>query len=205
MALAVPTLRAALSTAGCLVVVLTAPSAEAQQAAKRDAGPILATREQLRSGLARLQREAGSATWAALIRSRLDSGDFQVGDHIVLQVEGEQPLSGTFTVAPGPELMLPQLGAVPLGGVLRSELQGRLAGYLARYIQNPVVQVQPLIRVLIEGGVARPGFYTVPPELPLPDVFTVAGGLTAQARVTGVRVDRRHEAIWDGELLQQAL
>src|SRR6266705_466634 len=80
--------------------------------------------------------------------------------------------------------------AVGLGGTLRSELRDRVASSVARYIRDPAVQARPLIRILVEGDVGKPGFYAVPPELPLADVIGAAGGLTQRARATGMRVQR---------------
>src|SRR6266516_2792282 len=117
----------------------------------------------------------------------------------------EQHLSDTFTVGPGPAVVLPEVGAVPLDGVLRSELQGRLQQQLARVLRHPIVQARSLFRVLVEGNVAKAGFYAVPPELPLADLVTAAGGLTPHAKVAGMRVERARQEIWSGELLEQAL
>jgi len=168
-------------------------------------GPALATRERLQAELARLEHDGKGRAQAALIRTRLESGDFQAGDRILLRVEGEQQLSDTFTVGPAPDLPLPRLGAVPLGGVLRSELQGRLEGHLGRYLREPVVQAWPLIRILVEGDVSRPGFYSIAPERPLADVITTAGGLTQRAKATAIRVERAGATIWGGSALLDAM
>ncbi len=193
-----------------LIIVLVlrfvaAPRAAAQQPAARDAGPALATRAYLQETLARLERGARASREVALIRARLDSGDFQAGDRILLRVEGEAALSDTFTVGPGPALALPQVGAVPLDGVLRSELQDRLETHLARYLREPVAQARPLLRILIEGEVMKPGFYAVAPQLPLADAVSAAGGLTQRAKPSGMRVERGRETIWSDQALQQAL
>ncbi len=193
-------LRAGVRLAAGLALCLLALPAAAQQP-----GPALATRERLREELARLERDRGSRAEVALIRTRLDSGDFQAGDRILVRVEGEPQLSDTFTVGPGPELLLPQIGPVPLGGVLRSELRGRLETHLAQYVREPVVQVRSLVRILVDGSVAKPGFYAVPPELPLADLLGVAGGLAPQAKVSEMRVERGDDKLWSGALLQQAL
>jgi len=188
-----------------LVLVVAARPGTAQEAAGRSVWPSLATRQQLESALARFEGGGGTRREAALIRSRLERGDFQLGDRILLRVDGEAQLSDTFTVGPGPALGLPQVGTVPLDGLLRSELPERLSTYLARYIRDPVVQVRPLIRILIEGEVARPGFYAVPPELPLADAFGAAGGLTPRAKANAIRVERGSSEIWGGDLLGEAL
>ena len=187
-----------------VVLALCLPSAAAPVVAQLQ-GPAYATRESLQQELARLERDGHSAVAANLIRTRLENGDFQAGDRIFLRVDGEAQLTDTFTVAPGPELALPQLGAVPLKGVLRQELQPRLAEYLARYLRNPVVQVRPLIRVLVEGEVSRPGFYGVAPQQPLADVISAAGGFTPHSQPTGIRVQRGSTTIWEGPALQQSL
>ena len=184
--------------------LLAAPPATAQQ---RDPGAVLATRDRLREELTVLERAGGGASRAeaALIRSRLESGDFQAGDRIFVRVEGEPQLSDTFTVVPGPTLELPQVGAIALAGVLRSELQSRLQTHLAQYLRNPVVQVRSLIRIVVEGDVARPGFYAAAPQQPLSDVITAAGGFGQRAKASGIRVERGGEKIWSGAPLQEAL
>ena len=177
----------------------------ARPVAAQQPGPALATREHLQAELTRLERDAHGKAAASLIRSRLETGDFQAGDRILLRVEGEQQLSDTFTVAIGPLLPLPRLEALPLAGVLRSELQGKLEGHLAKYLRQPVVQAWPLIRLLVEGDVQHPGFYAVAPELPLADVLTVAGGLTPRAKPTSIRIERDGAKILFGPALVQAM
>src|SRR6267154_1476674 len=104
--------------------LVTGPTVSAQQSPQ---GTILATRESLRDELARLERAGASGqAGAALIRTRLEAGDFQTGDRIVIRVEGEAQLTDTFVVSNGPQLDLPQVGTVSLQGVLRSELKSRL-------------------------------------------------------------------------------
>jgi hypothetical protein len=183
------------SATACLLLAVGRPGA---------AQSSLATRERLQAELARLER-AGNGQEASLIRLRLGLGDFQSGDRILLRVEGEAQLSDTFTVGPGRELTLPQIGAVPLEGLLRAELRSRMATTLARYLKDPVVTVRPLVTVLIEGEVARPGFYALAPEQPLSEVITAAGGLTQRAKTTGMRVQRESVTIWGGGQLQQAM
>jgi len=185
--------------------LIAAPSAIAQQS---NQGTIVATREHLRDELARLERAGASGQAAAsLIRTRLESGDFQAGDRIAIRVEGEAQLTDTFvvTTGAGPQLELPQVGVLSLQGVLRSELKGRLETHLAQFLRNPAVQVQPLIRLLIDGEVVRPGYYAAAPQHPLADVITEAGGLTQRAKAAGMRVERGATSIWSGAPLRDAL
>ncbi|OLD20224.1 MAG: hypothetical protein AUJ01_04635 [Acidobacteria bacterium 13_1_40CM_3_65_5] len=190
---------------GAALVLIAAPPANAQQSTQ---GTILATRERLRDELARLERAGASGqAGASLIRTRLESGDFQAGDRIVIRVEGEPQLTDTFVVTSGggPQLELPQVGVVTLQGVLRSELKGRLETHLAQFLRSPVVQVQPLIRLLIDGEVVRPGYYAAAPQHPLADVIAEAGGLTQHAKASGMRVERGATSIWSGAPLRDAL
>lgn len=167
--------------------------------------PSLSSRAALQEDLARLERDPGAGAAAALIRARLASGDFQAGDQIILTVQGEQELSDTFTVGEAVDLALPQVGTLSLRGVLRSELKDRVTGFLSQYLRDPVVEVRPLLRLLVEGQVARPGFYGIAPEQPLADVFNAAGGLTPMAKVNEMRVQRGAATIWGGAPLQDAL
>ncbi len=94
---------------------------------------------------------------------------------------------------------------IPLTGVLRTELPDRLTYALARYIRTPVVSVQPLIRVAIEGDVAHPGFYALAPEMPIMDALTAAGGLTRNAHLGKARVERAGVTVLHGFTLENAV
>ncbi|PYP60616.1 MAG: hypothetical protein DMD40_00175 [Gemmatimonadetes bacterium] len=174
-------------------------------AVQQQGGLALATREQLQADLARLEQSRDGAREAALVRLRLENGDFQSGDRLLLHVDGEPQLSDTFTVGPTRDLQLPQIGVVPLGGLLRSELPQRLQSTLGHYLRDPVVTVRTLVTVLVEGEVARPGFYALAPEQPVSDAITAAGGLTQRAKATAIRVERDKTTIWSGAQIQQAL
>ncbi|MDD1678421.1 MAG: SLBB domain-containing protein [Methanomicrobiales archaeon] len=120
---------------------------------------------------------------------------FNVGDRILLRVEGEAQLSDTFTVGPGPALTFPVLGVVSLADVPRSAVEPYLTGQLSRFIKHPVVHARALIRVSVLGEVARPGYYAVPTDLVLADALMVAGGPTRDANMEGVRVERAGERL----------
>lgn len=147
----------------------------------------------------------GARREAELIRARLEQGDFQVGDQVSLSVEGEETLTGVFTVASGPALVLPVIGSISLRGVLRSELETHLREELSRYIRDPVVHARASIRLMITGGVAKAGYYVVPTNIVVSDLFSVAGGTSSSADLQRLRVERRNEPIWTGAVLQQAI
>jgi protein involved in polysaccharide export with SLBB domain len=146
-----------------------------------------------------------AANEAALIRGRLRDGDLQPGDQVSLEVEGEQALTATFTVAPGRVLDLPGMEPLSLEGVLRTELEARVAAHVARYIRQPVVHARALMRVAVTGQVARPGFYAVPAESMVSDAIMAAGGPTSTGKLAAARIERGGERIWTGRSLQQAV
>jgi protein involved in polysaccharide export with SLBB domain len=199
----------------CGAVWPAAPAA-AQATAEWDAARVYVTREALGGMLAQLEEAAASqayserlrerARWeASLIRTRLDEGDFQVGDRIHLRVEGEEALSDTFSVSVGRVLDLPSIGRISLGGVLRSELEDHLRQELGRFIREPAVRARSLIRVSITGEVASQGYYVVPTEVVLSDALMMAGGPTREAKLDGIRIERGRQPIWHGEELARAI
>jgi polysaccharide export outer membrane protein len=131
--------------------------------------------------------------------------DFQVGDRILLLVEGDSALSDTFTVVAGPALRLPAIGEISLAGVRRADLETHLTRELSRYVRDPVVHARALIRISVLGEVVRPGFYAVPLDLVLADALMVAGGPTQDAKVDRLRILRSQSSVWSGTRLQAAI
>jgi polysaccharide biosynthesis/export protein len=148
---------------------------------------------------------AGAAGTAAPVTATVLGGDFQVGDQIDLQVEGDSSLSRTFTVGPGPALPLPVIGAIPLAGVRRSEVEAYLTRQLSRYLKAPVVHAKALVHLSIIGEVEHPGFYSVPVDMVLGEAVMRAGGPTRDAKVAAMRIERDGRSILRGDSLQLAL
>jgi len=201
------------------VLVLAALAAAVPAAAQTDAeaATFYATREALEERL-RMYEEgtrSGSFSDAArslyeqeieLIRTRLREGDFQVGDRIDLRVAGHDTLTGSFVVAPGRVLILPDIEEISLDGLLRSELQPFMQKAIARYVRDPNVRVRALFQVALLGHVENPGFHWVSAETLLTDlVMTAAGGPTADGDVNKIKIERGSETIWRGDALQAAL
>ncbi len=201
--------------AASLLGVLGERPAAAQQA-EWDPKRVLMTRAALQDLLKRLDEAVESPVYsgairdharleAAAVRARLAEGDFQLGDRIYLQVEGEQQLTDTFTVGPDKALTLPIAGNVPLVGVLHADLESHLRGVIGNYVKDPVVRARPLIRIVIVGEVMRPGFYTVPIQTLVSDALMLAGGPTPGAKLEKLRIERADQRVWEGQALQQAI
>jgi protein involved in polysaccharide export with SLBB domain len=174
------------------------------------------TREQLQALLGSHEQSAGSSAYSNvmrarartevdLIKQRLEEGDFQVGDRIILAVEGEDSISNTYVVTDQRTILLPTLGHVPLDGVLRSELEDYLTTYISRYIRNPRVSAHSQIRLTVTGGVENPGFFVVPPEALVTDVLMQAGGVTSDAILTEIEIKRRDRQVISPEALTIAI
>jgi hypothetical protein len=209
-----PKYPVAAAAAVLISLAAAAPGGGLQDA--RQAHRLLATRAELEALLPRLDSLAASSTAdrkegeqagseAQLARTRLLGGDFQSGDRVMLWVEGEKELSDTFVVAPGHELLLPTVGVVPLQGVLRSEIEPQLTRYVSRVIRDPLVRARALIRVSVSGDVVKPGYYGVPPDAVLSDVLTAAGGLTKDAKLHKMRVERGGNRVLQGDALRQLI
>jgi len=188
----------------------------AQEPVNWDPSRVQVTRQELESLLAQYEQLLASGAYsgqfkdhiraqAEAVRVRLREGDVQVGDQVGIFVEGNASLTDTFSVRPGRVLFIPSIGDVPVGGLLRSELEPRLREHLGRYLVEPVVRVVPLIRVAVAGQVGSPGYYTVPSEALVSDVLMTAGGPTGMADLRRVYVERRGSKLMEGEALQQAI
>lgn len=141
---------------------------------------------------------------AARIRRRLAEGDFQPGHRILVFVAGDSALSDTFTVRSDRKLLMPNLPEISLAGVLDSELQGYLEAELARYLRNPSVRAQALLRVSVSGDVAQPGFYSVPTDTPVSDVVMNAGGPSPTADMSKAVLRRGNTVVVSRAGMQEA-
>ncbi|HEV7993317.1 MAG TPA: SLBB domain-containing protein [Gemmatimonadaceae bacterium] len=165
----------------------------------------MATRADLTALAERLER--GNETernQGAALRARLREGDFRPGDRILLIIEGNVLINDTTAVVAGPKIVLTDIGDIPLNGVLRSELQNHMKTQLARYIKDARVRVTPLVSVSVLGPVGRPGFYFMPPDIPLTDAVMRAGGPGSSADLARSVIKRGTDELYDSRNTQTA-
>ena len=141
------------------------------------------------------EQRASLERYAADAQRRLDEGDFQPGDRIILHVGGDSAGRDTFTVQPSQTLRLPNVPPISLSGVLRSELREHLAARLREFIRDTLVRASPLVLVGVLGEVAHPGYYRVALETSLADALMVAGGPTHDADLTRVTIRRGNQTL----------
>lgn len=144
------------------------------------------------------------ADQAARIRARLKEGDFQPGHRILLSVYGDSTLTDTFTVRADRNLLLPNLPPISLAGVLDSELQTFLHTELSKYLKNPTVSAQGLLRLSILGAVGQPGFYSFPMDFLVTDAVMEAGGPADDAKMNNAQIRRSGSVVVDKGGMQEA-
>jgi len=197
-------------------LALGAPRSTGAQEVNPDGRRAVASREELQAALVEADRIANSGGYsgsfreakqreAALVRERLQDGDFQVGDQIQVTVFGETTATGMHSVGPGRVLSLPGLPDIPLRGVLRSEIEPYLRDQVGRYIKNAQVKARGMIRLSIIGGVAKPGFYQLDADMMLSDALTAAGGILATTEFKRSVVRRGTDKILEAEGFTKAL
>jgi protein involved in polysaccharide export with SLBB domain len=130
--------------------------------------------------------------------------DFEQGDQIFLEVEGDSQFTHPFSVGPGPALTLPVIGAIPLKGVRRADVETYLAQQLGHYMKNPVVHAKVLVRLGVLGEVEHPGYYAVAAGSVVSDALMAAGGPTKDAKFTGARIEREGKGLYVGNAFQEA-
>jgi hypothetical protein len=171
------------------------------QAQVVQSGPQRATRAELQARIVELERQVAAgagkekdrlraATEVAAIRSRLELGDFRVGDRFLVTVRLDSVITDTASVRDSLKVALLNLPDVSLEGVLRSELDARMGAHVARYVRNADLRANVLTRIAILGAVARPGFYYAAPDRPLTDLVMLAGGPAPNANLNELEVAR---------------
>ena len=197
-------------------LLVTAGPAAAQSPLAWDSRSTQVTRAELQEIADRLEQAAASPGYsrslreqarreAAFINSRLEHGDFQVGDRVVLRT-GRTPVPpDTLTVQSGRVITVPDIGEISLDGVLRSELQSHLEAELGRFVQDPQVRTQTLIRIAVLGRVGAQGFYAIPAEALVEDAIMIAGGPAEGADLDGIEIRRGDRVIWAGTAVEQAI
>jgi hypothetical protein len=179
------------------------------QTANGGVAPVL-TRAQL-AERARQADSLGRHEEAFVLRSRLNEGDFAVGDAVIIQYEGAVfgPTASrrdSLIVQAGKMLLLgPPMGDLGLTGVLRFELEDSVRARLNKYYREQSVRVTPLIRLSISGGARNTGFFQFRSDALFSDVTARAGGSVTPGAVDEITIKRGDKVIWGAADVQTAL
>lgn len=123
-----------------------------------------------------------------------DSYRLQPGDVIIVNVLGEEGLSGSLQVGPGGSVALPVVGSVSVVGKTLRETRDLVARNLQDLIRRPYVSVAldenaSKRRVYVSGRIEKPGSQLLPLGATLPDAV-VAAGFTEESDLSRVTLRR---------------
>jgi hypothetical protein len=188
--------HAVFATRSLVLLALLASPVSAQ----KNAGPgQRATRSQIEqrvNGITQELTRAKSGDRSRLLeeqstlRSRLDDGDFKPGDRFVLALRQDSVRSDTLVVRDSLRVAVLNLPEFSVAGVLRSELEDKLAAHVSRFLRNAVVRTTLLTRVSVTGAVRNPGFLYAVPDRPINDLLTTAGGPLPEADLGKLTISR---------------
>jgi protein involved in polysaccharide export with SLBB domain len=175
--------------------VVMAQAAGGQRATRADLIALKATLDsQAASGLKGAELLAARQRSSA-VATRLENGDFKVGDRFLLSIQQGDLRVDTASVRDSMWVAIPTLPDLSVAGVLRSELDSKLEAHISRFLRNATVRATVLTRVAILGAVQSPGFYYASPDKPIGDLVMVAGGPAANADIRKVEVLRGKSVI----------
>lgn len=162
------------------------------------------SRAELTQAMADADRR-GDRREADAIRTRLARGDFRPGDRLGVQLVADSARQFELVVRDSVRVDALPYGSFSLAGVLRSEAQPVVLRFYQRFFREPEVRVQPLLRLGVKGAVGKPGFYSVPPDVPLVDlVNSQAGGAGGNANVSRIEVQRGGRGVIDSKTYARA-
>lgn len=142
---------------------------------------------------------------ARAIRERLQEGDLQVGDRVILAYVSDAVHRDTVVVRSGRMLAISPLIVVPVAGVLRSELLDSVSTALLMYVKAENIEVTPLTRIAVLGEVGRPGYFAFRSDIPLADAIMSAGGPTGSAAFDRSVVRRGNQEYRSAALTSKAI
>ena len=193
----------------CVVTVVAASGLAAQSTARQPVSraelEAARTRALTASRTARDDKTRQSQLMIARrIETRLRDGDFQAGHRILLAVYADSSLTDTFTVRADRKLLLPNLPPMSVAGLLDSELESFLQKELGKYLRNPTVRAQGLLRLSILGAVGAPGFYSFPMDFLVTDAIMEAGGPGKDAKMDRSEIKRSGSVVVNKDGMQEA-
>jgi protein involved in polysaccharide export with SLBB domain len=108
----------------------------------------------------------------------ITSQSFAKGDAVRISVFSDSLhfVNGVYHIDDNGDVFLPILGEVRIDTMSAKSLAKLLNSSYVQFLRYPTVQVQPLIRISLVGGFAKPGLFYVAPSASLWDVVSLAGG-----------------------------
>lgn len=99
-------------------------------------------------------------------------------------------LNGEYTIDSQGYVFIPVIGQVRVVGHNTDTLAKALKEKFSPFFQDPVIIVEPLIRVSMQGAFNRPGTYLVKPDASLWELVDLAGGPSDNSNLKKMWVER---------------
>jgi protein involved in polysaccharide export with SLBB domain len=124
----------------------------------------------------------------------------QAGDVLKVTVYGEESLTGSYTINPSGEIVMPLVGTIRAIGLTRQALAGEITRrYVGgKFLQDAkvTVEIASYVPIYVVGETLRPGAYPYTAGLNLLTAITLAGGVTYRASRTSVLIEHAGETVW---------
>ena len=104
-------------------------------------------------------------------------------------------INGDYAIDNQGSAFFPLVGDVRILGHNRSTLAAELKEKFSPYIQEPIIIVEPLIRVTMLGSFRRPGTYLVSPGASLWQLVDLAGGPRDDSNLSKMSVERSGKVV----------
>lgn len=120
------------------------------------------------------------------------------GDVIAISVVGHPELNATQPVGADGSVVLPNVGAIPVGGLTTAQAEALTSQRLANILTAPKVSlliVTRFIQVSLLGEVRSPGKYAAQSGDGVADAIALAGGLTEFAKSSEIYLVRAGEPL----------
>lgn len=89
----------------------------------------------------------------------------------------------------------PILGQVQVTNMTKKQVEEMLKSAYIQFTPYPNIQVRPMMRVILQGGFLRPGFYWVEPTNSMWNVLQLAGGTQFEESLKNLRWERNRMII----------
>ena len=119
-----------------------------------------------------------------------DEIPFRPGRALQVTIWQEPELSGEYSIDSEGYVIMSLIGRIQVSRYTKDSLESYLTAEYSNYLRNPIIMIEPLIRVGVLGLVRFPGLFKVSPHSPLWDVVDLAGGPTSRANLKKFQVMR---------------
>ena len=147
--------------------------------------------------LALISLTANMASAQEPVSGSVITAGYSIGPEDILEISvwKEEGLQSEVLVRPDGKISFPLVGDIQAEGKTPEQLRHEVAGWLRKYIPDPVVTVLvkkiAAYKIYVLGQINKPGQYTVGIYLDVMQALALAGGLNPYAAENDIRIIRR--------------